>query len=77
VDETVTVLSGTLTLGTGDKYDAKALHALYPGSYSFMPKNTRHFGTFAPGTVIQIHGVGPFQLIFVNPADDPRKAPAK
>lgn len=77
VDENVTVLAGTLKLGMGEKYDAKALHPLTAGSYSFMPKNTRHFGTFLPGTVIQVHGVGPFQLIFVNPADDPRTAAPK
>ncbi len=77
VDENVTVLVGTLRLGMGDKYDPKALHALAAGTYSFMPKNTRHFGTFAPGTVIQVHGTGPFLLNFVNPADDPRKAAGK
>jgi quercetin dioxygenase-like cupin family protein len=76
-DENVTVLKGVLKLGTGDKYDAKALHAMTAGSYSFMPANMRHFGTFAPGTVIQIHGMGPFTLNFVNPADDPRNAATK
>lgn len=76
-DENVTVLKGTLKLGAGDKYDAKALHAMTAGAYSFMPANMRHFGTFAPGTVIQIHGVGPFVLNFVNPADDPRNATKK
>lgn len=77
VDENVTVLAGTLKLGVGDKYDEKAVHALAAGTYSFMPANMRHFATFAPGTVIQLHGVGPFLLIFVNPADDPRNATAK
>ncbi len=77
VDENVTVLAGTLRLGLGDKYDPKALHALTAGTYSFMPKNTRHFGTFTPGSVIQVHGTGPFLLNFVNPADDPRKPAGK
>ena len=72
-DENITVLAGTLRLGVGDKLDPMALHALTAGTYSFMPKNTRHFGTFTPGSVIQIHGTGPFLLNFVNPADDPRK----
>ncbi|MGH9603938.1 MAG: cupin domain-containing protein [Terriglobales bacterium] len=77
VDENVTVLAGRLRLGKGDKYDAKALHAMTAGSYSFMPANMRHFGRFAPGTVVQIHGVGPFTITFVNPADDPRTAATK
>ena len=76
-DENVTVLSGTLKLGMGDKFDAKALHAMTAGTYGFMPKNMRHFGTFSPGSVIQIHGMGPFVLNFVNPADDPRKPATK
>ena len=77
IDENVTILAGTLNLGLGDKFDAKALHTLAAGTYSFMPKNTRHFGSFAAGSVIQIHGMGPFTITFVNPADDPRKAAGK
>ena len=77
VDENITVLAGTLKLGMGDKFDPKALHAMAAGTYSFMPKNTRHFGTFSPGSVIQVHGTGPFVLNFVNPADDPRKPATK
>ena len=76
-DENITVLTGTLKLGVGDKLDLKALHALNAGTYSFMPKNMRHFGTFSPGSVLQVHGMGPFVLNFVNPADDPSKPATK
>jgi hypothetical protein len=26
-------------------------------------------------TVVQLHGVGPWQINYLNPADDPRKKP--
>jgi len=32
-----------------------------------------HFAWFKGETIIQIHGEGPFQINYVNPADDPRK----
>jgi len=42
-----------------------------------MPKRARHFAQTKGDTVIQLTGVGPFKVIYVNPADDPlRKRPA-
>jgi hypothetical protein len=77
-DENVTILAGTVKLGMGEMYDAKGLHALTAGSYTFIPKTMRHYVWHGPGSVIQVHGMGPFVLNFVNPADDPRTAaPAK
>ncbi|MCI0403081.1 MAG: cupin domain-containing protein [Acidobacteria bacterium] len=76
-DENVTVLAGSIKLGMGDKYEEKALHALTAGSYTFLPKTARHFVFHAPGSVIQVHGTGPFELYFVNPAEDPRKPASK
>ncbi|MGH9556093.1 MAG: cupin domain-containing protein [Terriglobales bacterium] len=76
-DENVTVLAGTIKLGMGAKYDEKALHPVATGAYSFVPKNMRHFAWHAPNSVIQIHGTGPFEIYFVNPAEDPRKPAGK
>ncbi len=72
--EHVTVLSGTFSMGMGDAWDAKALHDLAAGGFSVMPAETRHFAYSKDGATIQVHGMGPFTLIYVNPADDPRKA---
>jgi len=33
----------------------------------------RHFAAARGDTVIQLHGMGPFQINWVNPADDPNK----
>ncbi len=73
-DEHLTVIEGTLALGMGETYDAKELRALPAGSFATMPRDMRHFGLSKTKTVVQIHGTGPFQVFFVNPADDPRNA---
>lgn len=76
-DENVTVLQGVLLIGTGDKLDTSKMEELPTGSFMNMPKTMRHF-TMAKGeTVIQLHGVGPFDIHYVNPADDPRKKEEK
>jgi hypothetical protein len=36
----------------------------------------RHFAWTQDGATIQIHGIGPFKIIYVNPADYPGKPPA-
>jgi hypothetical protein len=38
-----------------------------------MPKAMRHFAIAKGETIIQVHGIGPFAINYVNPADDPRK----
>lgn len=74
-DENVTVLQGTINLGMGDKFDESAVKQLPAGSYSLMPKNMRHFAFASGETILQIHGIGPFEITYVNPADDPRRKP--
>jgi quercetin dioxygenase-like cupin family protein len=73
-DEHVTVLSGTFRMGLGEKFDEKALHDLPAGGFAVMAKGTRHFAMARTATVLQIHGIGPWGLTYVNPADDPRLA---
>ncbi len=72
-DENVTVIKGTFVMGKGEQFNPDAAEALPAGSFVRMPKETRHFA-FAKGeTIIQVHGMGPFQITYVNEADDPRK----
>jgi hypothetical protein len=72
-DENVTVIKGTLMVGKGEKFNAEAAEAMPAGSFISMPKEMRHYA-FAKGeTVIQVHGVGPFDITYVNAEDDPRK----
>ncbi len=72
--EDVTVLSGTLTMGMGDKVDVKSAKALGPGGFSHLPGGMTHYAIAGgKGTTVQITGVGPFDIKYVNPADDPNR----
>lgn len=72
-DENVVVIEGTLVLGMGDKSDEAAEHELPAGSFAQMPKGVRHFARAKGETIVQVYGIGPFAVNYVNPADDPRK----
>jgi quercetin dioxygenase-like cupin family protein len=73
-DERVTVISGTAKIGMGEKFDEAKMTSLPAGGYFSMPRGHRHyFGTGGEETVIQINGIGPWEIVYVNPADDPRK----
>ena len=74
-DENVTVLSGTFALGMGEKFDAAALKALPAGSYMRMPARMNHFAAAKTAATYQVHGMGPFTMTYLNPADDPSQAP--
>jgi anti-sigma factor ChrR (cupin superfamily) len=71
--EHVTVIAGALNMGTGDKLDRSASHALDTGSVGIMQPRTNHFAWTAAETIVQVHGTGPWGITYVNPADDPRK----
>jgi quercetin dioxygenase-like cupin family protein len=71
--EHVTVISGTFNIGTGDKLDKEKTKALTPGSVVIIQPKTNHFAWASEETVIQLNGVGPQDIIYVNPEDDPRK----
>jgi len=71
-DEHVTVISGTLLLGIGEKFDAAKTEAITPGMLMVMPATHRHYARFEQETVLQLHGMGPWVVNYVSPADDPR-----
>lgn len=72
--EYITVLSGSLHIGTGAQFDEANSHVMAAGSFMAMPANTQHFAWAKEETVIQIHAEGPFVIKYLNPADDPRGA---
>jgi hypothetical protein len=71
--ERVTVISGTLHLGVGDTLDQAKTKALPAGSVSIMEPKMHHFAWTGEETVVQVNGMGPWGLTYVNPADDPRQ----
>jgi Domain of unknown function (DUF4437) len=76
-DETVTVISGDFHVGMGDKLDMQKGLVLNAGGFGAVPAGMRHYGWTDGGTVVQIHGNGPFAITYVNPADDPSKGMTK
>lgn len=71
--ETVSVLSGAMGSGMGEKAELKG-KMLKAGGMLALPANHAHYvWTADEETIIQVAAVGPFDLIYINPADDPRK----
>jgi len=75
--EHLTVISGALHLGMGDKADAKAARALTPGGFHYLPAKAHHYAFTKSPAVIQVSGEGPFDINYLNPADNPEKKAAK
>ena len=67
-DRIVTVISGTLQMGYGERFDEGALRALRAGSVWTEPGNQPHFVWARDGEVIiQVVGVGPSGTTQVQP----------
>jgi quercetin dioxygenase-like cupin family protein len=66
--EHVTVMSGTFYFATGDKFDASKAKAYPMGSAIVIPAGMPMFAfTRDEGSMIQIHGVGPWAIHFLHP----------
>jgi len=75
-DEQLTILSGTFILHMGDTMDAPP-HNLEAGAYHFLPGKMHHAAETKGEVVLQLDGTGPFDIHYLNPADNPNKASAK
>ena len=64
--EQVTVLSGTLMVGLGDKFDASKLTALEAGSFASIPANVHHYAMAKGETVVQVQGPAPVSMEMVK-----------
>jgi quercetin dioxygenase-like cupin family protein len=72
--ERLTVISGTFRIGMGNKFDEAATHEMGPGSYVVLPPGMTHFVSLTSEAIVQIDSEGPFQIKYVDKADDPRNA---
>jgi quercetin dioxygenase-like cupin family protein len=72
-DEYVTVVSGDLSLGMGDKLDPAKSAKLEPGGFAMAGAKMNHYAFSDGGAVVQVSAEGPFALTYVNPADDPTR----
>ena len=70
--ERLTIIQGVVNLGTGDRFEDAATQALPAGTYSSMPPKMTHFAWMRGETILQLSSIGPWEIVYVNPADDPR-----
>jgi uncharacterized protein (TIGR02246 family) len=59
--EHLTVLSGVFLLGMGDK-EGGPTREYQPGDFLYIPPKKPHYGGARGATVIQLHGIGPFEI---------------
>lgn len=72
-DELVTVISGRFQIASGEKLDRASMKGLPAGSFVHLPAGMPHYAAADGETVVQINGTGPFDVVYIDPNDDPRK----
>jgi quercetin dioxygenase-like cupin family protein len=72
-DERVAVLSGRIGYGMSDKLDKAKAKTLSAGHHVVMKADMNHWVIARRPTTIEVRGKGPFQIVYVDPKDDPRK----
>jgi quercetin dioxygenase-like cupin family protein len=77
VSERVTVLKGTFSFGHGDKVDRAGASKVKAGGLVLIPADHAHYAfTTDEETTIALSGVGPWEILYIDPKDDPRPTPA-
>jgi hypothetical protein len=66
--EHVTVISGTFNLGMGEKFDQTGAREMPAGTFGYWAAGMRHFVWVKGDTIIQLHGVGPWMITYINPS---------
>ena len=65
-DEHIVVVQGTWFLAEGERFDRARLRPLAVGDYALVPRRQAHFAWSKGMTVIQVHGIGPFRVDYVD-----------
>jgi mannose-6-phosphate isomerase-like protein (cupin superfamily) len=76
-DEHLKVVKGSFKVGMGDKMDAKMMKTLKVGDTATAPATVHHYAETKGATIVEVSGMGPFQLTYVNPADMPKQPEKK
>jgi anti-sigma factor ChrR (cupin superfamily) len=69
--EHVTVLQGEVSVGMGGKWDDSKMNTIPAQTFALIPAHQQHYAQTKGDTIIQIHGMGPWSIHYVNPTDDP------
>ena len=67
IDENITVVEGSWALGTGKRFDKSGLEPMEVGTFGIAPRNMPHFAQSRTETIVQVHGIGPFSSLLVDP----------
>jgi quercetin dioxygenase-like cupin family protein len=67
-----TVISGTFRVGLGGKVDPSKQRAMSVGSFIAFAAGTPHFVSVDEETVVQLNNIGPWEITYLDPKDDPR-----
>jgi hypothetical protein len=71
-DENLTLISGKLGYGMSDQLDRAGAQALDAGGKVTMKAKEHHWVFTGDGAEVELTAMGPFQITYVDPADDPR-----
>lgn len=69
--ERITVISGTLNVGSGDVFNQNATVAVPAGGFIAMGADMHYYCWTRGDTIIQLTGIGPWEIRYVNPKDVP------
>jgi len=71
--EVITVLKGKLGNGMGKTFDVKHGEVLNQGESFVLPAGHSHYvWTTDEETIVELIATGPWDITYINPADDPR-----
>ena len=74
MSEHISVVKGNLWMGRGKDWDDKKLLPLAAGDTADVAAKEPHYVRATLRTVIEVRSTGPFEITYIKPADDPRKA---
>ena len=72
-DEQVTIIEGDFHVSMGEAASAHEAD-FAAGDYVNMPAKMQHEASTKNGAVVQVSAMGPFEITYVDPKDDPRNA---
>jgi len=66
VTENITILKGGLLFAVGSRFDDSKLKLYTVGDYIAITGKERHYSLAKGDTIVQIHGIGPFEVFLVE-----------
>jgi quercetin dioxygenase-like cupin family protein len=70
--ETITVLSGALRFGEGQRLDPQREQYLHAGDFTSAPAGMGHWLVVNEDAVLQVTGMGPWKIDYLDPRDNPQ-----